>query len=197
MTRIQTTTHKYKGKGELQKVICSKAPHLQSCYGAALFQAKLDNLNVAEIDTIKGANAIRDSDISKVRINQCTTHPSHKPKDKPNPNLDSTLYLREGWVGHFQENQDRSTLIQYNKEGRAIDVVHCSLLWTVDIKNKESNIESKISCWRKRSKFYKHQRWSSGRAMKKQRKGKNGMVDSSVQITRLPKYQMSCAVIQH
>ena len=100
-------------------------------------------------------------------------------------------------MGHFQENQDRSTLVQYNKEGRAIDVVHCSSLWTVDIQNKGSNIESKISCWRKRRKFYKHQRWSSGRAMKKQRKGKNGMVDSSEQITRLPKYQMSCAVIQH
>ena len=31
------------------------------------------------------------------------THPSHKAKDKPNPNLDSNPKLREGWVGHFTE----------------------------------------------------------------------------------------------
>ena len=31
------------------------------------------------------------------------TLPSQKPKDKSNPNLESNLNLREGWVGHFPE----------------------------------------------------------------------------------------------
>ena len=30
-------------------------------------------------------------------------HPSHKPKDEPNSNLDSNPNLREGWVVHFLE----------------------------------------------------------------------------------------------
>ena len=61
-----------------------------------------------------------------------TTHPSHKPKDTPNTNLDSKLNLREGWVGHFPETWIDLLLVvllgfQFLSEANNTNIGHFSL----------------------------------------------------------------------